>query len=64
MLFDPAGTSGGLGLFGEFRVIWNFEDRHLDEFYSLIGENTTATSGWDYVSFSLGIVIPIALRVK
>ena len=64
MLFDPAGTSGGLGIFAELRYLWNFKDRPLQPYYSLLNQTTTATSGWDYFSFSAGVVVPLALRIR
>lgn len=64
MLMDPAGTSGGLGFFFETRYLITFGKRDLTIFNELLDDALRVQDkGWDYFSFSLGFVAPLALPI-
>lgn len=58
MLLDPAGTGGGMGFFAEGRVQYLFADQTL----TFAEPDATVTTDQFYGVFSLGVVIPLALR--
>lgn len=64
MLFDPAGTPGGLGIFAEMRYTWNFYKRDPTPLYNAAGLLHNQNGNWSYFSWSLGIVVPFALRIS
>ena len=76
MFLDPAGTDGGIGIFFEYRYLFTFGggqknrkniqpifERFLepDVFKSLNPDEFS--NRWNYGSFSLGMVIPFAIRI-
>lgn len=64
MIMDPAGTSGGLGFFFEARYLNTFGKRDLTPFYELADIDVRSDlKSWDYLSFSLGFVAPLALPI-
>lgn len=65
MLFDPAGTAGGLGGFLEIRYLLTTRGRDFSEVYEVVlGDKSSKAvhERWNYVSWSVGIVVPLALR--
>lgn len=66
MLFDPAGTEGGLGFYIEYRYLWTRLSRNLSGLYEtiipVIPISVTSQS-WDYGMLSLGVVVPFAKRI-
>ena len=64
MLFDPAGTSGGVGYYLEYRCLWTFGKRDLNSLYeTFLGYTHHEEKKWDYQSFAIGIIVPIAIRM-
>lgn len=64
MLFDPAGTSGGVGYYLEYRCLWTFGKRDLNSLYeTYLGYSQHEEKKWDYQSFAIGIVVPLAIRM-
>ena len=66
VLFDPAGTEGGLGVYIEYRYLWTKGSRNLKGLYDIILpelDKVTSSQPWDYGMFSLGVVTPLAKRM-
>lgn len=63
MLFDPAGTAGGLGFFFEYRYMITSKGRDLTELYrEILNLDDGPVKSWNYSSWSVGVVVPLALR--
>ena len=64
MLFDPAGTTGGLGFYFEFQYRVNFRQRSLEPLYAALPTpgDVFPSSSWNYPSFSIGLITPLAIR--
>ncbi len=64
-IFDPAGTSGGLGCFFEWRYQTTNGDRILDGLYDKFIPKVPSqdTKSWDYGSLTFGLIVPFAFRV-
>jgi len=68
-ILDPAGTEGGLGLYLEAGMTWLNRNPHNDEIANAIRTydptfNTTQNSIGRYGYFSVGVLLPVAIRIK
>ena len=62
--FDPAGTAGGLGFYLEYTYIHTFAKRDLQDLYKTFFDRIESDpQTWEYGSLTLGLVVPLALRV-
>ena len=65
MIFDPAGTPGGFGIFVETSFLWNFFRRSPQPFYDMAKLGAAKSPGnWNYAALSIGVVVPLALRIQ
>lgn len=70
MVLDPVGTDGGMGFFFEYRYLWTFGGekkgkRNLRPLYKEFGlPLIDDLQSWDYSSFSFGLIVPFAVRIK
>lgn len=63
-LFDPAGTAGGVGYYFEYRYLWTSGNRDLSPLYdTFLGYQKHVIKHWDYGSVTVGMVVPLAVRM-
>ncbi len=63
-LFDPAGTEGGIGGFLEWGYVNTFRSRDLSIIHDFfLNDPVQDIRTWDYQYFSLGLVLPLAIRM-
>ncbi|MDH3649151.1 MAG: hypothetical protein OEQ53_05670 [Saprospiraceae bacterium] len=63
-VMDPAGTTGGLGMYFEWKFHHNFKRRSVQVLYDLIGLDNVSDQRWNYWTFSIGVMVPFALRIQ
>lgn len=64
MIFDPAGTAGGLGFYFEYSQQYTFGKRSLNSSYQkFLGTTETEPEKWWYGAITIGLVAPLALRI-
>ena len=63
-ILDPAGTSGGLGLFFEYMYHWNFNGREMEPFFDTLEATNNSLNKWNYSVFSFGLKSSLALKIQ
>jgi len=64
LLFDPVGTTGGLGAFVEVRSFGSLRKRSLDPFHrTFVGRSANDVKNWNTLACSAGIVVPFAVAI-
>jgi hypothetical protein len=61
---DGAGSGGGIGLFVELQRPLYFNEPSANKFYPLVGLAPTASDGFESSTWSFGLLVPLALRIR
>ncbi len=62
--FDPVGSAGGLGVYWEGQWTWMGRDLSLHDFYALANDGADHKSNFSYITWSMGVTVPLALKFR